>query len=79
MTYHGRIQNGQGVLDAAVTLPEGARVRIDLLDADGAETAEENVPSLYERLKPIIGMARGLPPPSVSQASTASLPPHPLG
>ena len=62
MTYRGHVKNGVVVLDDEVTLPEGTEVSVDPLgpaevDEDGAET-----PTLYERLKPFIGKAEGLPP-----------------
>ena len=63
MTYHGHIQNGQIVLDEPVVLPEGAEVRVDVLcrkTADVTETAESGK-TLYERLAPVIGSAKGLP------------------
>jgi hypothetical protein len=60
MSYRGHIQNGIVVLDEAVVLPEGAPVQVDLLgDPQGAE---DGGPTLYERLKPVVGAAQGLPP-----------------
>ena len=61
MTYRGHVKNGVVVLDDEVTLPEGTEVAVDPLgpaevDEDGAQT-----PTLYERLKPVIGVAKGLP------------------
>jgi hypothetical protein len=35
MTYAGHVQDGQIVLDYSVVLPEGARVKIDLVDEVG--------------------------------------------
>ncbi len=57
MAYRGHMQNGRVVLDEAVEIPDGAAVSIRLLD----ETEELAEPTLYERLKPVIGMAEGLP------------------
>jgi len=66
MTVEGHVENGQVVLDSQLPLPEGMRVRVELLDnaaaqhqSEGESTAE--LPSLYERLKPFIGSVKGLP------------------
>jgi len=49
--YAGHVANGVVVLDEAAHLPEGARVRvIPVIDL-----------TLAERLKKIIGIAKGLP------------------
>ena len=55
MTYRGRVKNGVIVLDPAANLPEGAEVEVSPL------APEEQIPTLYERLKDIIGIAEGLP------------------
>jgi hypothetical protein len=45
-----------------VVLPEGAKVRVEIVaPADHRESREGRV-SLYDRLKPLIGAARNLPP-----------------
>ncbi len=59
MTYRGHVENGAVVLDEPVVLPEGATVRVDVLDA---EIAEGEGSTLFERLKSVIGTAKGLPP-----------------
>ncbi len=62
MTYLGHVHNGVVVLDGAVSLPEGLRVNVEPLE-EPSDTAEaDRIPSLYERLKPLIGTAEGLPP-----------------
>jgi len=62
MTYQGHIANGAVVLDQAANLPEGARVTISLVDFMVDDLPEDAMgPSLYERLLPVIGMAKGLP------------------
>jgi hypothetical protein len=61
MTYHGHVENGKIVIDDVVTLPDGALVEVDLVD-------EEDGPSLYERLKSVIGKATGLPPDAAQNA-----------
>lgn len=55
MTYRGHVENGLVVLDDPVALPEGASVQVDLVDEEAGAT-------LYERLKSVIGKAKGLPP-----------------
>ena len=62
MTYRGHIENGTVVLDEPATLPEGAKVEVALLDADERKNTGESIPSLYERLESVIGIAEGLPP-----------------
>jgi len=62
MPYRGHVENGIVVFDEAVALPEGACVQVDLLRDAGAGVTEETGLTLYERLKPVIGTAQGLPP-----------------
>jgi len=54
MTYRGHVENGVVVLDDPVELPEGAVVQVDLAE-------EEQIPTLAERLKDVIGIVDGLP------------------
>ncbi len=61
MVYRGHVKNGVVVFDDANALPEGAAVEVSLVPAAPADEADEG-PSLYERLKPVIGKATGLPP-----------------
>ena len=62
MAYRGHVKNGMVVPDDGVKLPEGVEVRIDLVDSARREPDVEKAPTLYERLKPVIGRASGLPP-----------------
>jgi hypothetical protein len=62
MTYRGHVKNGVVVLDDAVNLPEGSRVGVQLLEDAPAPAEPDRIPSLYERLKPLIGKAESLPP-----------------
>jgi hypothetical protein len=55
MTYRGHVKNGVVVLDAAVTLPEGAEVEVSPRDAD------KDSPTWAEAFKDVIGKAEGLP------------------
>ena len=61
MTYRGRVKNGVVVLDESVQLPEGAEVKVDLLAESPGDPAEEEIPTLYERLDAFIGKVHGLP------------------
>lgn len=55
MTYRGHIKNGVVVLDSSVSLPEGLKVEVCSVGED------ESIPTLYDRLKDMIGIAEGLP------------------
>jgi hypothetical protein len=67
MTVDGRIENGQIVLNQEISLPEGMKVREEFVSKDPAqeltkeESSSEELPSLYERMKPFIGAVTGLP------------------
>lgn len=66
MTVEGHIENGQIVLNHDISLPEGARVRVELIATESAkdsatESTTEELPSLYERMKPFVGSVKGLP------------------
>lgn len=58
MTYKGRVKGGVVILDEDVKLPDGAAVEVSL----PAQADDASVPTLLERLKPVVGKARGLPP-----------------
>lgn len=60
MTYRGHVQNGAVVFDDAVVLPEGASVQVDVLDAE-PKSSESAADTLFERLRSVIGQAKGLP------------------
>jgi len=64
MTYRGRVKNGVVVLEGPQVPPEGAPVSVTLLKgrARRSEKGAEREPSLYDRLKPFIGMLDSLPP-----------------
>lgn len=58
MTYRGHIEKGLVVFDEPISLPEGTPVQIEVL----GKPEEKPIPTLLERLQPIIGQAKGLPP-----------------
>jgi hypothetical protein len=63
MVYRGHVVNGLVKLDESVQLPEGAEVNVELVGSTGESPAEqEEVPTLYERLRSLAGAAKGLPP-----------------
>jgi hypothetical protein len=61
MVYRGHVENGAVQLDDVPVLPEGAQVEVRLLTGDFPEEPDQQIPSLYERLKDIVGKAEGLP------------------
>ena len=63
MTYRGKIKNGVVVLDKRARLPEGTSVTVRPLKSRVATGRKpKRGPTLYERLKPFIGVADDLPP-----------------
>lgn len=62
MVYRGYVENGVIRLEDALTLPEGVQVEVRLLTENVSPEGEEGIPSLYERLKNVVGKAEGLPP-----------------
>ena len=61
MTYKGHVRNGVVVLDPPADLPDGAEVEVNLLPVQRAASSDDG-PTIYERLKDVIGKAEGLPP-----------------
>jgi hypothetical protein len=64
MTLTGHVKNGTIVFDQPIVLPEGAAVQVEVLKTNEARQvpATEEIPTLYERLKPFIGAIDDLPP-----------------
>ena len=59
-TYTGQVQNGVVVFDEGTPpFPAGTKVQITAQVA--VEGADQDGPTLYDRLKPIIGTIQGLP------------------
>lgn len=54
MVVKGHVVKGRVVLDEAVALPEGAEVRVELLEPSKR-------PTLADRFRDVIGKAQGLP------------------
>jgi hypothetical protein len=62
MLYQGHVENGAIRLADSVVLPEGAEVQIEVVVPAPGHEPEESDMSLYDRLKPLIGAAKDLPP-----------------
>lgn len=61
MTYTGHIEAGRVVLDEPARIPEGARVRIEVLSVPTERSEPGQAPSLAEQLASVIGKADRLP------------------
>jgi hypothetical protein len=59
MTLEGRVENGAIVLEPPTSLPEGARVRIEVI--------APNEPTLFDRIGHLAGQAKHLPPDAAEQ------------
>jgi hypothetical protein len=60
MTLNGHVENGAIVIDDAVDLPEGARVRVEV-EKERQDRDEATIPTIYERMKAIVDAAEDLP------------------
>jgi hypothetical protein len=54
MLLEGHVENGQIVLDQPAELPEGARVRVEVVAPPPRPASE--IPTLLERLKGFVGV-----------------------
>jgi hypothetical protein len=61
MVYDGHVERGVVVVDDPVILPDGTRVKVEILPATGEDLSSESVPTLYDQLAPLVGAAKGLP------------------
>lgn len=62
MSYRGHIEDGVVVLDDDVQLPNGTAVNVEPVMPVLTEPVEDEIPTLYDRLKPFVGAVQGLPP-----------------
>jgi len=62
MTYRGHVKNGVVVLDGPARPPDGAAVTVGLLGQAQPAGTSRKAPTLYQRLKPFIGLTGHLPP-----------------
>ena len=63
MTYRGKVKNGVVVLEGPHVPPEGSPVSVRVLKSPARPAARgrKRELTLYDGLKPFIGMAKGLP------------------
>jgi len=61
MTYHGHVRNGRITLDEPARLPEGALVKVEVLERLDAERAEPAGDGLAGLLLRHAGKGQGLP------------------
>jgi hypothetical protein len=55
MMLDGHVENGNIVLDESASLPEGAKVRIEVLAEKNSNASEPLIPTLYDRPRHVIG------------------------
>lgn len=61
MSYRGHIEDGVVVLDEDVQLPNGTAVNVEPVMPVLTKPVEDEIPTLYDRLKPFVGAVQGLP------------------
>jgi hypothetical protein len=62
MVYRGRVKNGVVVLEGRARPEEGTKVTVQpVRKAARPSRKKKRLPTLYEQLKPFIGIANGLP------------------
>ena len=61
MTYQGHIEDGFVVLDEQASLPNGTKVQVAVCSTQLAAVEEHGLPTLYDRLKSVIGIVDGPP------------------
>jgi len=62
MVYRGQVKDGVVVLEGTTAPPDGARVSVRVLKTRARRPAKARERTLYDRLKNIIGKAKGMPP-----------------
>jgi len=62
MVYRGQMKGGVVVLEGRGAPPDGARVSVRVLKPRPPRTAKSPERTLYDRLKNVIGKAKGMPP-----------------
>ncbi len=61
MPIRGIIHNGIVAPKDTFPWPEGTEVTVELAPAPDESIGQDEAPSLYDRLKPVVGAASGLP------------------
>ena len=67
MIYRGRVHQGMVVFDQPVSLRDGVRVEVQVVESGDPTAQVGESPSLYDRLEDLIGQARDLPPDASRQ------------
>lgn len=67
MVVRGHISRGAVILDKPVAVPDGTPVEVTVLGAAVIDPSEDDVPTLYERMKSFLGTAESLPEDAASQ------------
>jgi hypothetical protein len=64
MVYRGKVKNGMVVLEGEKAPPEGSRVSVRVVKSPArrADRSPKCQPTLYDRLKNVIGKAKDMPP-----------------
>jgi hypothetical protein len=62
MVYRGQVKDGVVVLEGPRAPPEGATVSVRVLKAPAHRPEKTRERTLYDRLKNVIGKAKGMPP-----------------
>jgi len=62
MVYDGHVEKGVVVVDSPVALPDGVRVKVEVIPPVNESASDESSPTLLEQLAPLVGAAKGLPP-----------------
>ena len=62
MTYRGHVENGVVVFDEPVQLADGVQVEVTVRAPETSGNGVEEIPTLYEQLKPFVGVLDNLPP-----------------
>lgn len=62
MTVEGHIENGQIVLNTLLELPNGTRVAVSVQPTQDVSHSDQELPTLYERMKSFVGSVECLPP-----------------
>jgi hypothetical protein len=61
MLLEGQFEEGRVVFDPPVDLPNGTKVRVEVIPSAAEQSADQS-PTLYERLRHLVGKAQHLPP-----------------
>ena len=62
MVYRGQVKDGMVVLEGPQAPPEGTRVTVRVLRTPARRPSKARERTLYDRLKNVIGKAKGMPP-----------------